>query len=78
MLSVLWVGQRYLARAEAAANALTQYQLDDGSTMTWMCDRYTGVSAHVAGAPASNSFRLAAWAMSASFGAELAAVQEQE
>lgn len=68
--------QRYLARAKAAANALTQYQLEDGRTMTWMCDRYTGVSAHVAGAPATHSFWPAAWAMSASFWAQLAAIKE--
>jgi hypothetical protein len=63
---------RWLERAKAAANALTQYQLEDGRTMTWMCDRYSGVSAHVSGTPAAQNFWPAAWAMSASLWAELA------
>jgi hypothetical protein len=67
---------RWLDRARAAGNALTQYQLDDGRTMTWMCDRYSGVSAHLSGAPAVHSFWPAAWAMSSAFWAELVSVDE--
>jgi len=67
---------KWLNKARAAGNVLTQYQLDDGRTMTWMCDRYTGVSAHLAGTPGAHNFWPAAWAMSASLWAELAALEE--
>ena len=62
--------QIYLDKAKAAANTLTQYQLDNGRTMTWMCDRTFGVSAHAAGNSAT-SFWPAAWAMSACVWSEL-------
>jgi hypothetical protein len=67
--------ERWLAEAKAAANALTHYQFPDGRTMTWMCDRALGVSAHVAGAPGQHSFWPAAWALSATLWAELAATE---
>lgn len=36
----------YLDKAIAAANALTQYQLDDGRTLTWMPDKAYGLYCH--------------------------------
>jgi hypothetical protein len=65
---------RTLAIARAAGGALEQYQLADGRTLTWMPDRASGISAHVSGSPATNSFWPAGWAMSASLWAELAAM----
>ncbi|MHC4444803.1 MAG: hypothetical protein ACYTBZ_16320 [Planctomycetota bacterium] len=62
----------YLEKALAAANVLTRYQLDDGRTMTWMCDKTTGLSVHHFGLPNKHNFWPAAWAMSASVWAELA------
>jgi hypothetical protein len=34
----------YLELARAAGNTLTQNQLDNGFTITWMGDQYTGIS----------------------------------
>lgn len=67
--------QRWLDEAKAAGNALTHYQFPDGRTMTWMCDRNLGTSAHVAGAPGEHSFWPAAWALSATLWAELAVAE---
>ncbi len=62
--------KQWLERARAAGNCLTQYQLNNGYTMTWMCDRTFGVSALYASR--DQTFWPAAWALSSAFWAELA------
>ncbi len=66
--------EQWLERARAAGNCLTRYQLDNGYTMTWMCDRTFGVSALYASR--DQTFWPAAWALSAAFWAELAAIEK--
>lgn len=62
----------YLVKAIYAANALTQYQLDDGKTFTWMPDKTFGISGHTSGGMgSSHSFWPAGWAMSAYLWSEL-------
>ncbi|MHC4124788.1 MAG: hypothetical protein ACYSSI_14520 [Planctomycetota bacterium] len=60
----------YLQKARAAANTLTQYQLESGRTHTWMCDSVLGVSSRL-----GYNFWPAGWAMSAWLWAELAAME---
>jgi hypothetical protein len=68
-------GERvWLDKAKAAAAVLQQYQLGDGRTITWMQDRYLGLSAQINGA-ASQDFWPAGWAASGVFWAELAALE---
>jgi uncharacterized protein YyaL (SSP411 family) len=69
--------KRYLEHARAAANTLTQYQLDNGWTMTWMCDRTVGLSPQYCGASGTFSFWPAGWANSAALWAELDAVGQE-
>ncbi len=59
--------ERAMEVARAAANALTQYQLDNGYTITWMGDKTFGVSALFAGRdqtfwPAATAMCVALWA----------------
>ncbi len=61
----------YLEKALYAGNALTQYQLNDGSTMTWMCDRTFGLSSQYSGTSGTHQFWQAAWAMCAAVWSEL-------
>lgn len=64
--------KEYLEKAAAAGNALTQYQLDTGATITWMPDKATGLSAHLAGnGQEYHSLWPAAWALSSAFWAKL-------
>lgn len=68
--------KRYLERARAAANTLTHYQLDNGWTMTWMCDRALGLSPQYCGTFGTHSFWPAGWAASAALWAELDAMEQ--
>ncbi len=67
---------RPLAIARAAANTLTQYQLDDGRTITWMGDRALGTLISPGSVGGAVNFWPAAWALSVSVWAELAALEE--
>ncbi len=63
---------RWLAIARSAADALENYQLADGRTVTWLPDRTFGISPHAG----PTAFRPAGWAMSAALWAELAALKQ--
>ena len=66
--------EEYLEKAKAAGNALTQYQLDTGATITWMQDKKTGLSTALAGNnQEAHGLWPAAWALSAAFWAKLEA-----
>ena len=69
--------KRWLEVARAAGAALTQYQLDDGRTMTWICDRTFGNRAYYGAPFETYSFWSTGWAFAASFWAELAALEEK-
>lgn len=68
---------RYLKIARSAANAVEQYQMDDGRTQTWWCDRYTGVCANECGDSSQNNFWPAGWARAAALWADLASMDEK-
>jgi len=65
---------QWLERARAAANAITQYQLDNGYTITWMGDKTFGLSALFAGQ--DQTFWPALWATCAALWAELAEMEQ--
>lgn len=67
----------YLHKAKAAGNTLTQYQLDNGRTITFMFDRVSGLIAGIWGSPSSEQFWPGGWAMSAWLWAELAAIEQE-
>jgi len=61
-----------LAKARAAADALTHVQLNDGRTTTWIPDATLGVAVHLSGTPSGHSWWPAGWAYAAHLWAELA------
>ena len=64
----------YLEKAKAAANTLTQVQVDNGGTLTWMPDKAWGLSFRGAVGWSNSTFWPAGWASSAALWADLAAM----
>ncbi len=62
----------YLDRAKAGGNTLTQYQMDNGATLTWMPDSGLGISYRADVGASAHAFWPGGWAMSAWTWAELA------
>jgi hypothetical protein len=61
----------YLHKARAGGNTLTQYQMDNGATLTWMPDARLGISYRADVGMFRHAFWPAGWAMSAWTWAEL-------
>jgi hypothetical protein len=68
---------RWLEMAKAAANVLTQYQLEDGRTLTWLPDRTFGTMAHFMGIYKQGLLFTADFAISAQVWAELVALERE-
>jgi hypothetical protein len=66
-----------LDRAKAGGNTLTQYQMDNGATLTWMPDAGLGISYRADVGMYGLAFWPAGWAMSAWTWAELERMESE-
>ena len=66
---------KYLVIARAAANTLTQYQMNDGRIPTMLVDQTFGNAPHDHGQPTTMSFWPAGTAASARLWVELATIE---